>query len=393
MLSAPAIRSWYLVHKWTSLVSTLFLLMLCITGLPLIFYHEIDHALGYSVDPPERPGVTTTASLDRILESARARRPQDYVQFVSRDPDEPHAWFVSLGETPNAPESSAFYTFDARTGDFLHEYPLAQGPMYFMFRLHYDMFTGLPGTLFLGFMGLLLVISLVSGVVVYGPFMSRLKFGTVRRDRSARLKWLDLHNLLGIATLVWVFTVGFTGVINALAIPILGQWQNTELAAMTREYKDDPPLTESTSAERALAAAQAVTPGMQLSFMAFPGNEYSSPHHYVAFMHGSTPLTSKLLTPVLIDARTSEVTAKATLPWYVTALLISQPLHFGDYGGMPLKILWALLDLLAIVVLGSGVYLWIKKRNLPIEARLRAMRGEDTSGMLEPAMSRSEQSA
>ncbi len=30
----------------------------------------------------------------------------------------------------------------------------------------------------------------------------------------------------------------------------------------------------------------------------------------------------------------------------MTTLLLSQPLHFGDYGGMPLKILWALLDLL-----------------------------------------------
>ena len=89
-------------------------------------------------------------------------------------------------------------------------------------------------------------------------------------------------------------------------------------------------------------------------------------------MYGDTPLTSRLLTPVLIDARTSELVDQRALPWYVTALLISQPLHFGDYGGMPLKILWALLDLIAIIVLGSGVYLWIKKRNVPIEARLGA---------------------
>jgi uncharacterized iron-regulated membrane protein len=393
MLSASSIRTWFVVHKWTSLISTLFLLMLCITGLPLIFYHEIDHALGASVDPPELPGVTSVASVDGIVDAARARRPQDHVQYISRDPDEPNAWFVSLGKTPDAPEASAFYTFDARTGEFLHEYPLAQGFMYFLFRLHYDMFTGLPGTLFLGFMGLLLVASLVSGVVVYGPFMSRLRFGTVRRDRSPRLKWLDLHNLLGIATLVWVFTVGATGVINTLAIPIFGQWQSTELAAMTQQYKDAPPLGSPVSVERALATARAAAPGMELSFMAFPGNEYASPNHYVAFMHGSTPVTSKLLAPVLIDARTGELTSKATLPWYVTALLISQPLHFGDYGGLPLKILWALLDLIAIVVLGSGVYLWIAKRNLSVDARLRALRGDEGESVPEAAMASSEQSA
>lgn len=376
MLSSQSIRRWYVVHKWTSLVCTVFLLMLCITGLPLIFYHEIDHALGNSVDPPPLSGVTTRASLDDIVDDARARKPGDAVQFVSRDPDEPDAWFVSLGETANAPEASAFYTFDARTGEFLHEYPLNQGVMNFLFRLHYDLFTGLPGTLLLGFMGLLLVASLISGTVVYGPFMRKLRFGSVRHERSPRTKWLDLHNLLGIATLMWLFTVGLTGVINTLAIPIFGYWQQTELTGMTAQYKDQPALQQFSSAEQAVATARAAAPGTDLSFMAFPGNEYSTPHHYVAFMYGSTPLTSKLLTPVLIDAQTGALTDRRELPWYVTALLVSQPLHFGDYGGLPLKILWALLDLVAIVVLGSGVYLWAKKRSLPLEARMDALQTE-----------------
>ncbi|HWK75878.1 MAG TPA: PepSY domain-containing protein [Povalibacter sp.] len=376
MLSAPAIRNWYWVHKWTSLICTLFLLMLCITGLPLIFYHEIDHASGNSVDPPELPGVTSTASLDRIVEAARAKRPDDVVQFVSRDPEEPNAWFVSMGETANAPLASAFYTFDARTGEFLHEYPLNEGVMNFLFRLHYDMFAGLPGTLFLGFMGLLLAASLVSGAVVYGPFMRKLPFGSVRHERSARIKWLDLHNLLGIATLIWLFTVGVTGVINTLALPIFGHWQNTELADMTAQYKHQPPLAKFSSPEQAVAAALAAAPGTELSFMAFPGNEYSTPHHYVAFMHGSTPLTSRLLRPVLIDAQNGTVIDQRNLPWYVTALLVSQPLHFGDYGGLLLKILWALLDVIAIVVLGSGVYLWVQKRNVSVEARLGLLQPE-----------------
>ena len=42
-------------------------------------------------------------------------------------------------------------------------------------------------------------------------------------------------------------------------------------------------------------------------------------------------------------------------------LLLAQPLHFGDYGGAPLKLVWALLDMATIVVLGSGLYLWVKR--------------------------------
>ena len=49
-MSRGAIRLWYVVHKWSSLIPALFLLMLCITGLPLIFHDEIDAALGEDYD-------------------------------------------------------------------------------------------------------------------------------------------------------------------------------------------------------------------------------------------------------------------------------------------------------------------------------------------------------
>ena len=376
-MSSSALRKWLFVHKWTSLISTMFLLLLCITGLPLIFRHELDHALGNAVDPPELPAGSVQAgqraSLDDIVAAARARAPGHAVQFVSRDADEPDAWFVSLGERVDSPAAAEFYTFDARSGEFVHEYPLNQGVVNLLFRLHVDMFAGLPGTLFLGLMGLLLVASLVSGAVVYGPFMRKLPFGSVRYERAPRTRWLDLHNLLGIATLLWLSTVGVTGVVNTLARPILGYWQLTELGSMTAPYRERPPLAHDGSVEGAVAAARAAAPGSDLRFIAFPGNPFASPHHFVAFMHGSTPLTSRLLRPLLIDAETSAVVDQRALPWYTTALLVSQPLHFGDYGGLPLQVLWALLDVVAIVVLGSGVYLWVAKWRVPLEARVAAL--------------------
>ncbi len=64
----------------------------------------------------------------------------------------------------------------------------------------------------------------------------------------------------------------------------------------------------------------------------------------------------------MIDAETGAMVRAPGLPLYLRALQVSRPLHFGDYGGMPLKILWALLDLATIVVLSSGLYLWFAKR-------------------------------
>jgi uncharacterized iron-regulated membrane protein len=369
------IRVWYLVHKWTSLVSTLFLLMLCVTGLPLIFHEEIDHALGYRASAPELTTTAATparASVDDMIADARQRHPGDVMQFVVREPEEPNIWYIRMGTSPNG-AITAFDAYDARTGKLINEYPLEEGVVNVLLRLHVDLFAGLKGTLFLGFMGVLLVAALVSGVALYGPFTGRVSFGTVRSGRSRRLRWLDLHNVLGIVTAMWLLVVGATGVVNALATPIFARWQATQLAAMTAPYRELPIATRSAPVDSVLRVASAARPDAALSFLAFPGTDFASPHHYVAFMHGTTAATARLLTPVLIDAGNASFVAKADLPWYVSTLLLSQPLHFGDFGEMPLKALWALLDVLAIVVLVSGLVLWAKRRDRPFEEWLRVL--------------------
>jgi len=359
LLSVKAIRAWYLVHKWTSLVCTVFLLLLCVTGLPLIFHHEIDHLTGDVVEAPPMPADTPLASMDAVTAAAVAGKPGHVLRYLIWDEDDhPNVTFVGMAPSADAPDADVRYqTVDSRTAKVLDEAEEPGGFMYVMFKLHVDLFAGLPGTLFLGSMGLLFVVATVSGVVLYAPFMRRLSFGTVRRDRTARTKWLDLHNLLGVVTLVWVLVVGATGVINTLAQPLFGLWRNGELADMVAPYKDAPPLRDIGSVERALATAAAAAPHMSRRFVAYPGSDYSSAHHYAVFMRGNTPLTARLIKPALVDAETGALTDMRDLPWYLVTLLISQPLHFGDYGGLPMKILWALLDILTIVVLGSGLYL------------------------------------
>lgn len=164
------------------------------------------------------------------------------VRFLVFEKDDPLGLVISAPSLVPPPENGHMQPFDARTGEFFDALPPPGGFMYLMLKLHTDLFLGLPGYLFLGLMGLLLVASLVSGVVVYTPFMRKLDFATVRAERSRRLKWLDLHNLLGIVTLSWVLVVGVTGVINTLALPILMLWQGGQLAEMTAPYKDAPPL-------------------------------------------------------------------------------------------------------------------------------------------------------
>lgn len=376
MTAAPTIKTWYWVHKWTSLVCTIFLLIICLTGLPLVFHHEIEHWLDDAKPLSDVPAGTPRANLDKLVNSAKSMYPGEVIDYLFFDPDEPQV-YVGMAKKPGDGQVSGHAVrMDGRTGDVLLDGPpYAEDKFSFMgimLALHVDLFAGLPGELFLGFMGLLFCVAIVSGVVLYGPFMKKLEFGTVRATRSTRLKWLDLHNLLGIVTLVWAFVVGFTGVINELSTPLFRLWQSTELVRILEPYKGQSVPTELASAQLAADTAKKAMPGNEVSFIAFPGNAFGSPHHYIAWMRGDTPLTSKLNTPVLVDGKTGELTTVAKMPWYLTALEVSRPLHFGDYAGLPLKIIWALLDLITIVVLVSGLYLWVARRRAT-EARINEL--------------------
>jgi len=155
---------------------------------------------------------------------------------------------------------------------------------------------------------------------------------------------------------------------------------------MTAQYKSLLLPERLGSLQTALEAAVAAQRGMRVRVIAFPGTPFSSPHQCSVFLRGDAPLTARLFTPVLVDAQTAKVTDSCALPWYVTALLLSQPLHFGDYGGVAMQILWALLDIATVAMLGSGLFFWLRRRLCNL-AKTGAER-PNTRRFLVPARSR-----
>ena len=356
------IRAWAFVHKWSSIVCTAFLLMLCVTGLPLIFHDEIDDATGTHVALPTLPG-RASLSLDTLLARALANRPGEVPLYMSFDSDRPVV-NVTTGVAPDvATAAMHFSSLDQRTGAILPAVPPG-GVMDFVLRLHTDLLLGFGGMLFLGAMGLLFLLAIASGVVLYAPLMARRRFGEVRHDRNRRIRWLDLHNLFGIVTVMWASVVGLTGVINTLVDPATDYWKSDQLAQMKQVVSTAKPgpNTRHLSVQAALASAVAAAPGMRPQFIAFPGVAYSTDRHLAVFLQGRSLATRRVLTPALIDVQTGRLDAIRPMPWYMQALLLSQPLHFGDYAGLPLKVIWAVFDLITIAVLVSGLYLWLGRR-------------------------------
>jgi uncharacterized iron-regulated membrane protein len=356
-------NSW--LHRWTSLLATLPFLVLCLTGTVLIFHEEIDHALGVvpvsqgATDAPSRP---MGESIARVL----AAYPDERVASTSID--EHHPGVLLVVTVPN--DDASFDLAQLRYAD------LASGQLIgasdpgttltgFLLELHAQWFLGPVGELIGALIALLVLLSLLSGLVVYVPYVRRIALGIVRRDRGARVLQIDLHNLIGAVVLGWALVVTVTGFLLGFATLATGLWQASGLkdlraqaAALAPVDTRRPPV----DVDRVFAAARkSADPGWDVVTAIFPGTEFSTPRHYTVLLVGEG-IDERLFRVAAIDAATGEVSASVGMPAYIKAITLAEPLHFGDYGGLALKLLWTACTWLTLFITANGAWLWWDRR-------------------------------
>lgn len=366
------------LHRWTSLVATVPFLILCLTGTVLIFHHEIDEALGV-VPSVERVDAAAAQPLAKAVDRVLAKFPDERVLSVGLDPKE-HPGVLLLVTAPN--QATSFN--DARlryaqiaTAELTDEDSLDAGKTFtgFLLDLHARWFLGPLGELIGALIALLVLVSLLSGLVVYAPYVKRIAFGVLRRGRGARLLQIDLHNFVGALVLGWAFVVTVTGFLLGFGSIAQLVWQQTELSALKRQYAGAPvdARRPPVDVDRVHAATTAALPhGWHVVSMIFPNTDFSTERHYTVLVAGEG-LDERLFRAALVDAGSGEVSTLVQLPWYLKAIFLAQPLHFGDYGGLALKLLWTACTWLTLFITANGAWLWWdrrrkRRRGAPAEA-------------------------
>lgn len=355
------------LHRWCSLVATIPFLILCLTGTVLIFHEEIDAAMGVVPSAqglegmPHRP---LAESVDNIL----AISPGERVLSLGIDPkDHPGVLLLVTAAASDDDFDNAKLRFtrlaDATPTDeqALDADKTLTG---FLLELHAQWFLGPMGELVGALIALLVLLSLLSGLVVYAPYVKRLAFGVLRRGRGPRLLQLDLHNFIGAIVLGWALAVTVTGFLLGFGSLATGLWAQGELSEL-RQLGDaravdrlHPPVDVDGAYRAALTAAPR---GWQVSSIIFPGTGFSTDRHYTVLVNGDG-LDERLFRVALVDALDGSVAAVRELPLYMKAIVLSQPLHFGDYGGLPLKLLWTACTWLTLFITGNGAWLWWDRR-------------------------------
>lgn len=224
------------------------------------------------------------------------------------------------------------------------------------------------GLLLVGLVGVALLSSLISGVLSH-PRIFKDAFA-LRWGGSRRLREADLHNRLAVWGLPFHIAVSLTGALIGLSTLIVGvlalaaydgnsekafsailgpmPWADDtpapvpDIAAMVRHVKLASPDAEFVSAnlQHVATAGQVVHLGMKT-----PGHLALSNVYY--FNGAGQPLGDGGLETGGVGQR---------------ILGMLQPLHFGWFGGIPVKLAYGVLGLALSIIAYNGVTIWLVRR-------------------------------
>lgn len=362
-------KLWFLVHSWLALPIWFFVLIVCVTGTLAVVSQEIVWLANPEMRASKPSDDAPLLSYDQVMTAIKQAQPKTQVQSISR-PDESHfALEVDVTYPDGRPDtvyvnpysgviqgSAPTFNFKAFTRA-LHGWWLVPFTNGFSWGWYLVSFLGLP-----------LLASLVTGLVVYKRFWKGFFRPTLRIRHGARIFWGDFHRLSGIWSIWFIAVISITGtwfliqamlfdnqisISSAPVIPVVSR----ESVPMTADGIAPPQL----NLDRAIEIAQQRIPGLEASFVSLPSNAYS---HLEIGGRGWYPLMFQTATinPYNGDVAASRLLSDRNTLEFVTESM--RPLHTGDFGGLWIKLIWFFFGLLLSMMVLSGLLIWTKRTAL-----------------------------
>jgi uncharacterized iron-regulated membrane protein len=351
-------RLWQL-HSWLGLVAGLGLVVIGLTGSLLVFHEELETLFNPALVRVE-PVAAGRLPLDTLLAHAQRQLPNHEITGWLVQHDASHHLADQLYVIRHGRKEWLIATLDPFTGKLLASPRLGTSTLTgWLLELHYTFLADHTGTFIAGLFAVMLCLLGITGVWVYREFWKHLL--TFRWRRGARLLFSDLHKFVGITSVAFNLILGFTGAYWNLT-HVIGEWKNGEPEQAKFEHR----LYAATLSLDALVRDAAVRlPGFRANFISLPSDPAApavtlwgavEPREFLRAPYGST---------VVYDPQTGahrSTTDLRTAGWWPRVVDTFTPLHYGTFGGLPVKILWCLGGLAPGVLAVTGFILWRLRR-------------------------------
>ena len=362
-------KIWFLVHSWLALPIWFFVLIVCVTGTLAVISQEIV----WLANPPMRASQPSDdaplLSYQQVIEAINKAEPQTVVQSISR-PDESH---FALDVEVSYPDGRSVVIYVNPYSGVIQGVAPEFNFRAFTRALHgwwlVPFTNGYSwGWYLVSFLGLPLLASLVTGLVVYKRFWKGFFRPTLRIRHGARIFWGDFHRLSGIWSIWFIAVISITGTWFLIQAFLFDNQISisTEkiIPAMSREavpLSPDGSPPPRIDLDRAIEIATQKISGLEASFVSLPGNAYS---HLDVGGRGWYPLMFQTAT---LNPYTGDIAATRLLSDRSGLELVTEsmrPLHTGDFGGIWIKLIWFFFGLILSMMVLSGLLIWTKRTAL-----------------------------
>lgn len=352
-------RLWFDLHSWVGLKLCLFMGFICLTGTLAVFATEIDWLL--HAEMRVTPGETQ-ASWGQLIGAAQKAYPEWALEGVAA----PHASrFAAVAQMRTPEGRRRFVWIDPYrgqvTGDthwFNTHRLLRNTHRHLMIPTKY----GVP---LVAALSIPLLLSFISSFFIYKRWW-RGFFSWPRADRPRRM-WGDIHRLFGVWSMWFVALIAITGgwyLVESLG----GDAEPPAKIVLPTEGKTPAPV-DPQAIDRAVATLQQHWPELHVR------GAQPSLDGQALLLEGQASAwlvrdRANVVGFDLHDGRLLDRRDGRDMTLHQRIAEMADPLHFGSFGGWPIRLIWFLFGAALTTLCFTGVYLY----GLRVADALRSMR-------------------
>ena len=346
------------IHLMIALIAGVFIVVLALTGSVIAFEPELDRLL-HSDTSYVKPGLSSLSLAEIGLAISRKYPGEPIVAYLpAQSPDFPSEVILSRG----------IVAVNQYTGEILGVRRRGQSFLGFVRDLHVRLATGVLGRSIVKWSSVALLLAMISGLYLWWPR----KVMRIRGRKWTTLFWWDLHNVIGVCSLLPLLALTATGVV----IGFENQFGHLLDRLGGSSRMDSLPVN---AAQQVATRGDEVTPDHVLLIVSsrFPGvavRRVQMPDfgglYRVSFAKAGRHIDGE--NSVSINPHSGEIVAEnlsTNSSLRQRFMLVNGAIHTGSILGTMTRIVAAAASLTIPVQAGSGLLLWWRRRKRMSGAR------------------------
>ncbi len=352
---------WFKWHAWLGYKLSILMFVICLTGTIATVSDELD----WLVNPMLRvEAVDTPYQWQAMYQNFQERYPGSSLTYI----DAPrYANYAAVGLMTTAEGVTRRVFFNQYTGEVTGDLPWAASVQRFLRDLHrFLLFPISLGAYMVSFFGFILLASVVTALFVYKKWWRG--FFKLRLDKGKRILYGDLHRLLGVWSLWFLFIIALTSVWYFVerAARDSGYWFVEPVNAVRLAAPENYSSSDFITLDEAVAAAKTAIPELRVRYLNVPRQLGDRISPYLIAGQATAILVRANANQVWVDPFTGDVLQYHRAddsPIGRRIIESMDPLHFGNFAGLTSKLVYLFFGLATLAMSVTGGWMWLRRNH------------------------------